>query len=453
MIAALQLVWALRQVDAVMEAAMAHQHVPAVSIAIARNGQVIYSKGYGYRNVAKRQHADGHTVYNIASTTKQFVAAAIMRLQQRGLLDVNDRLSTYFSQYRYGDRVTLRELLTHTSGIPDYLDQANLPPHATAQQQVAAIAKLPPEFLPGTRFEYSNTNYVILGLIVEKLTHESLRSVLTRWFFAPLGMRDSAFGVLPWTLRDGAMGYTYKNGRFEPIPQSTAQYGYGDGGIDSSPYDLNLWDQALIAGHVVSAASLEQMTRPPMAADGEPLPGGYGFGLEVQSLFGHREFEHGGDNEGFHTENAVFPDDRFSIAFSSNGNQFYYEYLLVKLFSLFYPPSPQERATFDAGSPGQNPRVTARALALLRRMESGDATKAEMFAPALMAALPGTPKQIATRAGAVGRWRKTVFRGMSYRSGNRIYEYWLFFPHAVVAYYFVLTPGGKVYAAIPVRAD
>jgi hypothetical protein len=266
-------------------------------------------------------------------------------------------------------------------------------------------------------------------------------------------MRDSAFGVLPWTLRDGAMGYSYKDGRFVAIPQSVADYGYGDGGVDASAYDLNTWDQSLIAGHVVNEASLRAMTTPPMSADGEPLPGGYGFGLEVQTLFGHREFEHGGDNEGFHTGNAVFPDDRFSIAIVSNGNDFYYDYLLVRLFSLFYPPTPQEQAAFDAGSPHQDAAVTARALALLQRMEAGSVKKSEMLAPAIASALPGTPKEIATRAGAVGAWTKAVYRGVSYRSGNRMFEYWLFYPHAVVAYYFVLTPRGKVYAAIPVRAD
>ncbi len=167
----------IRQVDAVLEGAMTHQHLPGLSVAIAIDGRIVYARGYGYRNVPRRLPANGHTVYNIASTTKQFVAAAIMRLQQQGFLNVNDRLSKYYSGYRYADRVTLRQLLTHTSGIPDYLDRSTVPPNAGATQQVAAVAKLPPEFLPGTRYEYSNTNYVILGLIVEKLTHRPLQEV------------------------------------------------------------------------------------------------------------------------------------------------------------------------------------------------------------------------------------------------------------------------------------
>ena len=340
----------VQQVDAVLQGAMAHQHLPGLSVAVAIDGRIVYARGYGYRNIPKQLRADRHTIYNIASTTKQFVASAIMRLQQQGLLDVNDRLSKYYTGYRYGDRVTLRQLLTHTSGIPDYLDQANLPAHATAEQQAAAIAKLPPEFLPGTRFEYSNSNYVILGIVVEKLTHQPLQKVFERWFFRPLNMHDSTAVVLPWTLPDGAMGYTYKNGSFVAIPQSVADYGYGDGGVDSSAYDLNTWDQALIAGRVVDAASLRAMTTPPQAADGEPMPGGYGYALEVDTLFGHREWQHGGDNEGFHTGNAVFPDDRFSVAIVSNGNQFYYDWLLTKLFTLFYPPAPQQWATFYAGA-------------------------------------------------------------------------------------------------------
>ena len=443
----------VRQVDAVLQGAMKHQHLPGLSVAVAIDGRIAYARGYGYRNVAERLPANRHTVYNIASTTKQFVAAAILRLQQQRLLDVNDRLSEYYTGYRYADRVTLRQLLTHTSGIPDYLDRPGVPSHATAEQQVAAVAKLPPEFLPGTRFEYSNTNYVILGIVVEKLTHEPLQEVFKKWFFRPLGMLDSTALVLPWTLPDGATGYTYKNGSFVAIPMSVADYGYGDGGVDSSAYDLNLWDQALAAGRVVDAESLREMTSPPQAPDGEPIPGGYGFALEVGTLFGHCEWQHGGDNEGFHTGNAVFPDDRFSVAVVSNGNQFYYDWLVMKLFSLFYPPSREQWDQFYAGAPHQDAAVTARALAVLRAMEAGTIKKSEILAPAIVSALPGTPKQIAADAGAAGRWTHAVYRGMDYRSGNRIYSYLLFYPRAVVAYYFVLTPRGSVYAALPVRAD
>jgi len=442
----------LRQVDAVLESAMAHQHLPGLSVGIAVNGHVLSARGYGYRIVPKRLPASGHTAYNIASTTKQFTAAAIMLLQQRGLLDVDDRLSKYYAQYKYAGRVTLRQLLTHTSGIPDYLDQSNVAPNATATQQIAAIAKLPPEFSPGSRFEYSNNNYVILGLIVEKLTHLPLSAVFKQWFFQPLGMLDSTSVALPWTLPDGAMGYAYKGGRFVAIPQTVAEYGYGDGAIDSSAYDLMLWDQALIGLRVVDGDSWREMTTPP-SAQGEPLPGGYAFGLQAQTLFGHREIEHGGDNEGFHNDNAVFPDDKFSVAILGNGNDFFSDYLLVSLFSLFYPPTPQQQAAFDAGVPGEDPAVTSKALTLLQRMQDGSAKKSEVLAPAVAAQIPGTPEQMAARAGAVGRLTKAVFRAMSYRSGNRIYEYWLFYPHSVVAYFYVVTPRGKIYAALPVRAD
>jgi D-alanyl-D-alanine carboxypeptidase len=443
----------LQQVDGVLENAMAHQHLPGLSVGIAVNGRVLYARGYGYRIVAKQLPAGGHTVYNIASTTKQFTASAIMLLQQRGLLNVDDRLSKYYPQYKYAGRVTLRQLLTHTSGIPDYLDRPNLAANATAAQQIATIAKLPPEFTPGSRFEYSNSNFVILGLIVEKLTQKPLSAVFKEWFFQPLAMSNSTSVALPWTLPGGAMGYAYRNGHYVPIPQTVSQYGYGDGAIDSSAYDLMLWDQALVGLKVVDADSLHEMTTPPLGAHGEPLPGGYAFGLNSNTLFGHREFEHGGDNEGFHNDNAVFPDDKFSIAIISNGNDFFSDYLLVKLFSLFYPPTPEQQAAFDAGLSGEDRVVTDKALTLLRRMQDGTAKKSEAMAPEIAAQIPGTPQQMATRGGAVGTLTKSVFRGMSYRSGNHIYEYWLFYPHSVVAYFYVLTPRGKIYAALPVRAD
>ena len=441
---------ALRQVDAVLQAAIAHQQLPGLSVAVASNGRLIFARGYGSRNVGKRYAASGHTVYNIASTTKQFTVAAIMRLAERGLLRVDDRLSRYFPEYRYANRVTLREMLEHASGIPDYLDLSNVPANATTKQITAAIAHLPPVFPPGSRFQYSNSNYVILGTIVERLTHQSLNDVFRRWFFGPLGMRDSASGVAPWSLASGAMGYAYKNGRFVAIPQ--AVYGYGDGAIDSSAMDLMTWDQALIEDRVVNARSLREMTTPPRA-QGEPLPGGYGFGLQVGTLFGRRELEHGGDNEGFKNDNAVFPDERFSLALLSNGNQFFPDWLLIRLFTIFYPPTAQAQRVFDAGAPAEDMRVTTRALHILQRMQTGIAKKSEILAPEIRGELPGSPKQMATRAGAVGSLRKAVYRGMSYRAGNRIYEYFLFYPRAVVAYFFVLTKHDAIYAALPVRAD
>src|SRR5450432_1742982 len=125
-----------QRVDELVRATMMHQHLPGLSIAIARRGHVLYARGYGYRDVSKQIPADAATVYNIASNSKQFTATSIILLQQEGKLNLDDKLSRYLPEFTHGAQITLRELLTHTSGIPDYADRSDLPHRATAKQFV-----------------------------------------------------------------------------------------------------------------------------------------------------------------------------------------------------------------------------------------------------------------------------------------------------------------------------
>ena len=156
------------RIDALMQAAITREHIAGLSLAIARDGIVIYSKGYGYRDLAARLPATPETIYNIASNSKQFTAACILLLQQDGKLNIGDTLSKYLPTFPSGDKITIRQILNHTSGLTDYLDMIDNATLTPAKVD-AAVYKTKLKFKPGSKYDYSNTNFIIAGLIVDKV--------------------------------------------------------------------------------------------------------------------------------------------------------------------------------------------------------------------------------------------------------------------------------------------
>lgn len=428
------------RIDALVQAAMAHQHLPGLSLAVAHDGEILYARGYGVRDNASQAPADAHTIYNIGSVTKQFTATAIMLLRHDGKLKLDDRLSRYIPTYAQAGRITLRELLNHTSGIPDYTDLSNVPHHATAMEFFELVAKMPLHFVPGTRYEYSNTNFIVLGIIVEQVSKMPYGEFLERRIFKPLGMTQTSTRVVPQSQPDGAVGYTYQHPDVKPIPQTIDDLGYGDGTVNSSVLDLVKWDTALDSGRVVDAASWRAMTTPPHAQGEGASDGAYGFGLSVGSFMGRRQVQHYGLNPGYATLNATYPDDRFDIVMMSNGDAFDETWLERRIFALFFPSRAGDRTDYDPPAPGEDPAVTTRAMTALNRLQTG--------------AIGGNAsRQMSADAGAAGSPRRIVFEGIDYRSGGQTYVYTLYFASAVVEYDFSIDPRGKITSLVLARED
>ncbi len=435
------------RIDAMLEAAMVHQHVPGLAVAVEQNGAVIYARGYGYRQLAQRARADEHTVYNIASASKQFAAASIMLLAQAGKLSVDDRLSRYFPDYAYGARITLRQMLNHTSGIPDYTDLPNVPHDAGPLQDFALVRKLPLAFAPGSRYEYSNTNYVLLALIVQRVSGEPYGRFVTERLFRPTGMTDASIHRLPSGVPDGATGYSWNGKAIVAVPRTPDDFGFGDGDVNASVVDLMKWDAALDGGRVVDAASWREMTTIPKA-QGETATSGYGFALELDELNGRRYVYHGGAQYGFKSVNGTLPDQHFAVVLVSNSDAFYQYWLIKQIIALFYPPVPGA----PAGAPGDDPAIRRAALALVAQMEAGTVARSPRFTAEFNAGLKGARAET-QRVAAVGALRSAVFGGMFYRGGKLVYPYLLTFPHSVVNYYYVLGKDGRVEGALFQRAD
>ncbi|HEX6050344.1 MAG TPA: serine hydrolase domain-containing protein, partial [Gemmatimonadaceae bacterium] len=254
------------------------------------------------------------TVYRIGSVTKQFTSAAIMRLMEQGKLSLDDTLQKFFPDFpAQGNRVTVRHLLNHTSGIKSYTSlgpkwarviRIDLAPDSL----VALFANEPFDFKPGDSYRYNNSGYFLLGMIIEKLSGKPYAQYLKDEFFTPLGLESTMYCDQAPLIKHRAQGYATRPGgvfiNAEPLSMTQP---YSAGALCSTVTDLVAWTQALSSGKVVSPASYKLMTTPGTLNDGKPIT--YGFGLGTGTLGGHRQVSHNGGINGFISELHHYPDD------------------------------------------------------------------------------------------------------------------------------------------------
>jgi CubicO group peptidase (beta-lactamase class C family) len=430
------------QVDALANSALAHQHLAGLSIAVARDGQVLYAQGYGYRNVAKRLPATTHTIYNIASMTKQFTAACVMLLDQEGKLSVDDPISKFLPGFPHGDEITIRELLNHTSGLADYLDLMD-PNHLSIPGIVATVEKAPLRFKPGTRYEYSNSNYVLAGVIVGKAAKMPFDEFLTTRIIRPLGLHSTSIGTTPVDMPDGALGYTVINGKIvETPPQGVNILDFPDGGVNTTVLDLVKWDTALDGGRVVDPAHLKMMMTP--GPHGPETTYDYGFGLDIDSAYGQREISHTGGWTGYSGENVTFPDQRFVIIMLSNSDGFNQEYLAREIYAIFEHPSLAEHAIELSSRPGENPQHTQLAQIVLAQLAAGRLDPAKLT-PALRRRMTSAQtEELTSMLAGYGRLQRMIFLGRESTPSVASEYYRLFYPNAVVSYTVEVGPDGRL---------
>jgi len=298
-------------------------HTPAVSVAVLRGSDTLVMKGYGLANLSPITQASAATVYRIGSITKQFTSAAIMRLIERGKLSLDDPMSKYLPDVPlHGHTVTIRQLLNHTSGIHSYTSsrdwQGTWEQDLTPRQIVAFVDKDTFDFAPGTRWLYNNTGYVLLGMIIEKVTGEKYASYLQHDLFTPLGLKQTSYCPSKPTDPAFAAGYTSRGGTPRPAAYLSMTHPFSAGALCSTVRDLVIWQRALAGGRVVNAHSYAQMTTADTLNNGSRLA--YGFGLVPGRLGTHRSIGHGGSVNGFTTSSAYFPDDSVNVAVFTNSD-------------------------------------------------------------------------------------------------------------------------------------
>jgi D-alanyl-D-alanine carboxypeptidase len=313
----------IAQIDKVVSDALAKSGAPSASVAVVRDGEIVFAKAYGLRKIEPQEAATPTTRYRIASVSKQFTAAAILMLADDGKLSLDDEVARYLPDLAGGAHVTLRQALSHTAGYPDFWSVDFLPIGLKRPISPSAIAKRwgtePLEFQPGSKWAYSNTGYVVLGRVVESVSGKSLGAFLKARIFAPLHM-DSAddFDGSPLTKTD-ATGYSRAAlGPDREAAMPAAGWTFGAGELAMTASDLARWDISVIDRTLMSPAAYQAQETEVKLTDGSGS--GYGFGLWVDSVGGHRRLRHHGDLPGFWTENRVYPEDRAAIVVTINAS-------------------------------------------------------------------------------------------------------------------------------------
>ena len=308
------------RIDALVTATLADTRVPSASIALVRDGRIVLAKAYG-RASPTIPVARAELPYQIASNSKQFTAMALLMLEDEGKLDLDDKVAKYLPGISGGDRIALRQLLSHTAGLQDYWPQDYLVPAMKRPVAPSGIvdrwAKKPLDYAPGTRFQYSNTGYVVAGLVVEKVAGEPLMAFLKRRIFTPLGMApinmdDSNTSAFP------AGHHRFALGPVRVATPAARGWLFAAGELSMTASDLAKWDIARINRSLVPADDWAAQEAPVRLADG--TVSNYGLGVENGTSGGRRVITHGGESVGFLSQNTVYPDQRAAVVVLTNAD-------------------------------------------------------------------------------------------------------------------------------------
>jgi CubicO group peptidase (beta-lactamase class C family) len=292
------------------------------AVLVAKDGQALLSKGYGRANYEWDIPNSPQTKFRLGSITKQFTATAVLQLEERGLLSVNDPISKHLPDYpkAAGDKITIHHLLTHSSGIPSYTNspdyRKNMRVAFSAEQMVDGFKDKPLEYTPGEKFRYNNSGYFLLGVLIEKVSGKKYDAYLQENIFGPLGMKDSGYDRPQPLLRFRASGYDWsadgpRNTEYLDMGQP-----YAAGSLYSTVEDLFKWDQALYTEKVLKKASFDKMFKPQIEAGG--AMGHYGYGWGISKIHNRAMIGHGGGINGFATFIARFPEERAVVIFLRN---------------------------------------------------------------------------------------------------------------------------------------
>ena len=432
---------------------LADEKPAGVQILVVDHGRVIDERNIGYADLATKRPVDAHTRFEIGSVTKQFTAAAILQLAEQRKLALSDPLERWVPQYRLGRRITLEQLLWQVSGVPDYTQTGAYwktiarrgnravflkVVETDVNAELALIAGKPLDFAPGSAWEYSNTNYALLGAVVAKASGMSWRRYVRTHVLARAGMTESGFAGEPAPNGELATGYMLANDGRTMLTVSP-EVEDGDGGIVSTARDLAKWNAALFGGRIVSRQSFAHMVAP------GPRPQGsqnYGFGLQLDTYDGVKRISHGGRSLGYTSADQVYPTLAQAIIVLTNSAHARGNDIAEAMFDDLHP---QLFASQNAGVAGENPAITALLKHFWAGMVAGhvDQSLLEPRMGRFMAGHRAAGGNPFADYGTDARW---IYRGVTVQSvGSPIYAYRLLCANGrVVDLSVALSPRGKV---------
>jgi CubicO group peptidase (beta-lactamase class C family) len=309
------------QIDRRVEAILERSKTPSASIAVVKDGAIVYVHAYGLARLDPPVKATPAARYKIGSVTKELVAAAVLALQEQGKLSLDDKVAKWLPDLTAADQITLRQLLTHTSGYSDYWPQdylmVGMMRPTTADAILADWAKRGLDFKPGEDWQYSNTGYVAAGRIIEKVTGRSLFEVLNDLVLKPVGIADAVYIDQVGLQAPDPAGYErHALGPPRAAPVEGAGWLSAAGGLALTAEDLAKWDLSLLNRSLLKPASYAEEFTPAKLLNGRDT--GYALGLDVQKTNGRTVISHGGEVTGFVSVNIVFPDDKAALVVLTN---------------------------------------------------------------------------------------------------------------------------------------
>jgi CubicO group peptidase (beta-lactamase class C family) len=315
-------------IDKYVTAEMAREHIPGTEVGIYRRGEILLAKGYGLADVELNVPVKPETLFQSGSVGKQFVSAAIMMLVEEGKVGLDDSIVKYFPNAPASWKpILVKNLLSHTSGLAEYESKERSGPKGpfylrldfTEDELLSKAEAMPIEFKPGEKWNYRNTNYLLLGILIHRVKGKFYADYLTERIFKPLGMTSTQLISDADIVPNRSSGYELHGDKLQnqswvsPTFNSTA-----DGALYFNVLDLAKWDAALYGTSLLKQSSLDRIWTVFPLNDGKPNPGHYGFGWDIDTLNGHKVFEHGGAWQGFTCQISRYVDDNLTVVVLTN---------------------------------------------------------------------------------------------------------------------------------------
>ena len=419
-------------------------NIPGAQVVVVDRGKIVLNQAYGVRDMETQVPVDTHTRFEIGSITKQFTAAAILQLKEQGKLALSDPLGKYVPEYPHGKNITIEQLLWQVSGVPNYTEVPHFEKIAEGQPgdfsaALDLIKDKPLDFTPGTKWAYSNTNYLLLGRVVAVASGMPWETYVRTHIFDPANMTESAFATDEPHISDMATGYSVQKGTVVRAP-ILGGWAYSAGAIVSTAGDLAKWDAALFGGKIVSPADLALATTPGRLNDGKAT--GYGFGWVIDSYDKESRIWHNGGTFGFGATNNTFPTlEQRIIVVENNADAIPDGVVRMELLAL----NPQLAAYEKQGAPGEDPAITTQAKAVWAQFQSGSLQKNEFTSKMNATLTPDLVASAKAQFAPLGPGTSWVYRGKKSSGADTTYVWHVTFNNGLALnVYMALTKDGKI---------
>lgn len=301
------------------------KYSPGCAVLIAKDVNIVYQKGLGYANLELDVPVTPESVFRIGSITKQFTSVAILQLVEQGKIALNDSVQKFIKNYHYkGKKITVENLLTHTSGIKGYEEIDAKVPNAirvdfSPEVLIDSLDKLPLDFVPGSKYQYSNSNYFLLGKIIEEVSGKKYQTYLQEQIFARIGLASTFYDNPDKIIKNRASGYSYNSGEYTNVGFISMSTVYSAGALLSNVKDLYHWHQSLLNGDLLKKETWERATSPYRLIDGTLSE--YGYGFFVKNDNNVKSIGHGGAIDGFRAVEIYYPENDLYIVLLLNSSQ------------------------------------------------------------------------------------------------------------------------------------